>query len=176
MLSIVQLSRFLSFSLKRQLWYFIKSVPLCQELFYFPVSLFRFPFGPLQATAYITYHISKALSTVFFICFFSASGSLSSALTSPAVPPPRLRLTWFPAAFQGPVISDRCYLITTRRNCQCFFSFLFISDNSHNYGKYLYIIYLLFHQHLYSPSTGFQTCPDQHFFAEIYMERNSPAR
>ena len=36
------------------------------------------------------------------------------------------------AAFQGPVISDRCYLITAGSNCQCFFSFLFISDNSSN--------------------------------------------
>ena len=53
----------------RQLWYFIKSVPLCQELFYFSVSLIRFPFGPFQATACIGYHICKALSTVFFICF-----------------------------------------------------------------------------------------------------------
>ena len=116
----------------RQLWYFIKSLSLCQELFYFSFLQLRFPLGPLQATACIGYHISKALSTVFFICFFSASSSSSSASMPPAVPPPRLRLAWFSAAFQVPVISDRCYLITAGGNCQCFFCFLFISDNSHN--------------------------------------------
>ena len=73
----------------------------------------------------------------FFHLFSSASGSFSSALPPPAVPPPRLRLAWFPAAFQGPVISDRCYLITRKRNCQCFFCFLFISDNSYNFSFFI---------------------------------------
>ena len=131
-MSIVQLSRFLSFfscdsfDILSNLFRFVKN------FFIFLFCLICFPFGPLQATACIGYHISKALSTVFFICFFSASGSFCSALLPPAVPPPRLRLAWFPAAFQGSVISDRCYLITRKWNCQCFFSFLFISDNSHN--------------------------------------------
>ena len=31
-----------------------------------------------------------------------------------------------------PVISDRCYLIISKSNCQRFFCFLFISDNSFN--------------------------------------------
>ena len=75
----------------------------------------------------------------FFHLFSSASASFSSALLPPAVPPPRLRLACFCAAFQGPVISDRCYLITRKRNCQCFFCFLFISDNSNNF----YILYNL---------------------------------
>ncbi len=69
LLSIVQLSRFLSFSQKRQLGYSIKHHLLCQELFYFSVSLLRFPFSPLQATACIGYHIRKALSTVFSVFF-----------------------------------------------------------------------------------------------------------
>ena len=30
------------------------------------------------------------------------------------------------------LISDKCYLIIGGANCQCFFRFLFISDNSHN--------------------------------------------
>ena len=68
----------------------------------------------------------------FFHLFFQRFRLLFPALLSPAVPPPRLRLTCSSADFQGPVISDRCYLITTEGNCQCFFSFLFISDNSHN--------------------------------------------
>lgn len=105
--------------------------------FLFSFLPFRFPLGRLQATACIGYHICKALSTVFFHLFSSASGSFSSALLPPAVPPPRLRLAWFPAAFQGPVISDRCYLITRKRNCQCFFCFLFISDNSYNFSFFI---------------------------------------
>ena len=67
----------------RQLWYLIKSVPLCQELFYFSFLPFRFPLGRLQATACIGYHICKALSTVFFICFFSP---VFSALPAPFDP------------------------------------------------------------------------------------------
>ena len=37
--------------------------------FLFSFLPFRFPLGRLQATACIVYHICKALSTVFFICF-----------------------------------------------------------------------------------------------------------
>ena len=63
-MSIVQLSRFLSFSLKRQLWYFIKSVSLCQELFYF--SLF---FAVLHKSALIYYHFCSHMSTIFYKFF-----------------------------------------------------------------------------------------------------------
>ena len=44
----------------RQLLYFIKSICLCQQLFYF--SLLSF-----QATACLSYHQRSALSTTFFI-------------------------------------------------------------------------------------------------------------
>ena len=93
LLSIVQLSRFLSFSL-------CDSFDILSNLFRFVKNFFillfcplRFPLGPLQATACIGYHISKALSTVFFICF--------SALPAPLLPLPcprlfRLRVSGWP--------------------------------------------------------------------------------
>ena len=43
----------------RQLLYFIKSICLCQQLFYFSLLLF-------QATACLSYHQRSALSTTFF--------------------------------------------------------------------------------------------------------------
>ena len=54
---------------KRQLLYFIKSFCLCQELFYFSLSLFSsFPL-PSHATAYLGYHFQNSLSTTFLIYF-----------------------------------------------------------------------------------------------------------
>ena len=43
----------------RQLLYFIKSICLCQQLFYFSLL-------PFQATACLSYHRRSALSTAFF--------------------------------------------------------------------------------------------------------------
>ena len=68
-MSIVQLSRFFVCVVlfKRQLLYFIKSLCLCQELFYFSLSLFSsFPL-PSHATAYLEYHFQNSLSTTFLI-------------------------------------------------------------------------------------------------------------
>ena len=76
MLSIVQLSRFLSFFFCDSFDILSNPFRFVKNFFIFLFCLIRFPFGQLQATACIDYHISKALSTVFFICFFSASGSL----------------------------------------------------------------------------------------------------
>ena len=70
-MSIVQLSRFFVCVVlfKRQLLYFIKSFCLCQELFYFSLSLFSsFPL-PSHATAYLVYHFQNSLSTTFLIYF-----------------------------------------------------------------------------------------------------------
>ena len=93
LLSIVQLSRFLSFFL-------CDSFDILSNLFRFVKNFFillfcplRFPLGPLQATACIDYHISSALSTTFFHLFFSAlpaplfrsPHSGRSASASPAV-------------------------------------------------------------------------------------------
>ena len=50
----------------RQLLYFIKSICLCQQLFYF--SLLSF-----QATACLSYHRRSTLSTTFFLLFFSTA-------------------------------------------------------------------------------------------------------
>ena len=66
------------------------------------------------------------------MCVLRGGGWVCWGVVRRGVTPERLRLAWFPAAFQGSVISDRCYLITRKWNCQCFFSFLFISDNSCN--------------------------------------------
>ena len=119
---------------KRQLWYSTKAHFVCQELFSFSVSLFCFLYSQLSATACLGYHISTALSTSFLtvsLClqtrFFRSPASGCSASASPA--------DLISRGFSGPVISDRCYLITTGRNCQCFSCFLFISDNSCNSDK-----------------------------------------
>ena len=50
----------------RQLLYSIKSICLCQQLFYF--SLLSF-----QATACLSYHRRSALSTTFFLAVFSTA-------------------------------------------------------------------------------------------------------
>ena len=131
LLSIVQLSRFLSFFLCDSFDILSNLFRFVKNFFIFLFCPFCFPLGPLQATAYIGYHINKALSTTFFICFFSAS---SSSFPLPALRSFRLRVSGSASVLrsQGAVLSDRCYLITSKRNCQCFFYFLFISDNSHN--------------------------------------------
>ena len=54
---------------KRQPVYSTKAHFVCQELFSFSVSLFRFLCSQLSATACLGYHISTALSTSFFNCF-----------------------------------------------------------------------------------------------------------
>ena len=93
-MSIVQLSRFFVCVVlfKRQLLYFIKSFCLCQELFYFSLSLFSsFPL-PSHATAYLGYHFQNSLSTTFLIYFsiISLIFKSSSFLPIKNVPPPRL--------------------------------------------------------------------------------------
>ena len=93
-MSIVQLSRFFVCVVlfKRQLLYFIKSFCLCQELFYFSLSLFSsFPL-PSHATAYLGYHFQNSLSTTFLIYFSIISLIFKSLSFLPIknVPPPRL--------------------------------------------------------------------------------------
>ena len=93
-MSIVQLSRFFVCVVlfKRQLLYFIKSFSLCQELFYFSLSLFSsFPL-PSHTTAYLGYHFQNSLSTTFLIYFsiISLIFKSSSFLPIKNVPPPRL--------------------------------------------------------------------------------------
>ena len=131
MLSIVQLSRFFVCVVlfKRQLLYFIKSFCLCQELFYFSLSLFSsFPL-PSHATAYLGYHFQNSLSTTFLIYFsiISLIFKSSSFLPIKNVPPPRLLSSSVPLLFSLLFLSDECYLITAVFNCQCF---LYISCNS----------------------------------------------
>ena len=130
-MSIVQLSRFFVCVVlfKRQLLYFIKSFCLCQELFYFSLSLFSsFPL-PSHATAYLGYHFQNSLSTTFLIYFSIISLIFKSLSFLPIknVPPPRLLLSSVPLLFSLLFLSDECYLITAVFNCQCF---LYISCNS----------------------------------------------
>ena len=130
-MSIVQLSRFFVCVVlfKRQLLYFIKSFCLCQELFYFSLSLFSsFPL-PSHATAYLGYHFQNSLSTTFLIYFsiISLIFKSSSFLPIKNVPPPRLLLSSVTLLFFLLFLSDECYLITAVFNCQCF---LYISCNS----------------------------------------------
>ena len=130
-MSIVQLSRFFVCVVlfKRQLLYFIKSFCLCQELFYFSLSLFSsFPL-PSHATAYLGYHFQNSLSTTFLIYFsiISLIFKSSSFLPIKNVPPPRLLSSSVPLLFSLLFLSDECYLITAVFNCQCF---LYISCNS----------------------------------------------
>ena len=107
---------------------------------------FCFLFSQLPATACLGYHISTALSTSFLTVFlrlqplfFRSPASGCSASASPA--------DLISRGFPGPVISDRCYLITTGRNCQRFSCFLFISDNLRN-SESEHIGTLLYHAHL----------------------------
>ena len=130
-MSIVQLSRFFVCVVlfKRQLSYFIKSLCLCQELFYFSLSLFSsFPL-PSHATAYLGYHFQNSLSTTFLIYFsiISLIFKSSSFLPIKNVPPPRLLSSSVPLLFSLLFLSDEGYLITAVFNCQCF---LYISCNS----------------------------------------------
>ena len=130
-MSIVQLSRFFVCVVlfKRQLLYFIKSLCLCQELFYFSLSLFSsFPL-PSHATAYLGYHFQNSLSTAFLIYFsiISLIFKSSSFLPIKNVPPPRLLSSSVPLLFSLLFLSDEGYLITAFFNCQCF---LYISCNS----------------------------------------------
>ena len=67
-----------------------------------------------------SYMLSHQRFHVKHFFYFSLPGRSASA--SPA------KLPSF--VFFMSLISDRCYLTTLGRNCQCFFSFLFISDNS----------------------------------------------
>ena len=115
-MSIVQLSRFFVCVVlfKRQLLYFIKSFSLCQELFYFSLSLFSsFPL-PSHATAYLGYHFQNSLSTTFLIYFSIISLIFKSLSFLPIknVPPPRLLSSSVPLLFSLLFLSDECYLIT----------------------------------------------------------------
>ena len=64
-MSIVQLSRFLSFFSCDSFDILSNPFRFVKNFFIFLFCLICFPFGPLQATACIGYHINKALSTVF---------------------------------------------------------------------------------------------------------------
>ena len=122
-------SAYLSMSLRRQLLYFIKSFCLCQELFYFSLSLFSsFPLLS-HATACLGYHFQNSLSTTFLIYFsiISLIFKSSSFLPIKNIPPPRLLLSSVPLLFSLLFLSDESYLITAVFNCQCF---LYISCNS----------------------------------------------
>ena len=134
-MSIVQLSRFLlRFVHLRQLIYFIISISLCQELFYFSLSLFSsFPL-PSHATAYLGYHFQNSLSTTFLIYFsiISLIFKSSSFLPIKNVPPPRLLSSSVTLLFSLLFLSNECYLITAVFNCQCFLYISCNSDNSDN--------------------------------------------
>ena len=98
---------------KRQLLYFIKSFYLCQELFYFSLSLFSsFPLLS-HATAYLGYHFQNSLSTTFLIYFLIISLIFKSLSFLPIknVPPPRLLSSSVPLLFSLLFLSDEGYLI-----------------------------------------------------------------
>ena len=135
-MSIVQLSRFFVCVVlfKRQLLYFIKSFCLCQELFYFSLSLFSsFPL-PSHATAYLGYHFQNSLSTTFLIYFsiISLIFKSSSFLPIKNVPPPRLLSSSVPLLFSLLFLSDECYLTMPVLNCQYFLYFSCNSEYSDN--------------------------------------------
>ena len=94
-----------------------KSVPLCQELFYFSLL-------SVQATAYLDYHITSFLSTTFFK-LFRQHFSLRIPVALQSLAASVLLLPYYVSV----VFSDVDYLIIKDPNCQCFFSFLFISHN-----------------------------------------------
>ena len=87
----------------------------------FFIFLFAVCFGFFlpHKSAYLDYHIDFSLSRTFF--------TLYSDLLSHPVPQRPLGLF-----FSSVCLSDMCYLITLKVNCQCFFCFLFFSHNSDN--------------------------------------------
>ena len=105
------------FCLKRQLLYFTKNRSTCQELFYFSLL-------SVQATAYLDYHITSFLSTTFFK-LFRQHFSLRIPVALQSLAASVLLLPYYVSV----VFSDVDYLIIKDPNCQCFFSFLFISHN-----------------------------------------------
>ena len=94
LLSIVQLSRFLSFFLCDSFDILSNLFRFVKNFFIFLFCPFRFPLGQLQATACIDYHISRTLSTTFFICF--------SVLSSPSFPLRPLRSFRLRVSGHGP--------------------------------------------------------------------------
>ena len=95
--------------LKRQLLYSITAAIVCQELFYFSLSLIPRISTPAQATACIIYHIAFFVVNHFFQVFLMLP--LPAGLPRPG---PFLHRSFF---------GDRSYLITTISDCQRFFSF-----------------------------------------------------
>ena len=142
-MSIVQLSRFLSFfscdsfDILSNLFRFVKN------FFYFSVSLICFPLGPLQATACIGYHICKALSTVF--------SSVFSTLPAPFFPlscprlfrlrvsgwPDLLRLFKAPSSATDAILSPREAIVNV-------FSLFYLFQTIHTIPVNIPILFLFY--------------------------------
>ena len=113
--------------LKRQLKQIITSLVVCQQLFYFSVSLSLIFLNQLQATAYLLYHISQLFVNNFFqVVFLSFDIAFSSHTFH--YPARAVRHVLFCIC----CFSDEDYLTTAVLNCQRFSCFLFISHNSDN--------------------------------------------
>ena len=129
-MSIVQLSRFLplfpndSFDSISKRFTFVKNFFLLSYPYLFR-SVLNDSYNnlPYRFTVVNNFFLffSSLFSSAFEVLFLSFSGRSASA--SPAE-----LLLEFPL-----VVSDKWYLIILKCNCQHFFSFLFISDNSFNF-------------------------------------------
>ena len=147
-------SFFFAVLFKRQLLYFIKALFVCQELFLFFCFASLITSVSFSATAYLDYHIQTALSTTFFIfsnsfdfpnysdCFHRLK--LESFFVPAAVPPPRLCMalnrSLFSVVFSA-VPQRLSYNTTLIWNCQCFFYYLYNSENfcNSNYSDNYYV-------------------------------------
>ena len=145
-MSIVQLSRFLSFFLSDSFNILPKLISFVKNFFLF---LFRcsasFAVSSQRQLFYVitsAQRCQQVFSTVFPRLRFLFFRPLASGCPASASPADLIFCGFF-----GPVISDRCYLITLKRNCQRFSCFLFISDNLRN-SETKYIRTLLYRTHL----------------------------
>ena len=134
-------SFFFAVLFKRQLLYSIKALFVCQELFLFFCFASLITLMSFSATAYLDYHIQAALSTTFL--FFQTLSTFriirivsiiwNRNLFIPAVvPPPRLCMvlnrSLFSVVFSA-VPQRLSYHIISVWNCQCFFYYLYNSEN-----------------------------------------------
>ena len=147
-MSIVQLSRFvfLCRSFQATAFIFYQSFVRLSRTFLFFCFASLITSMSFSATAYLDYHIQTALSTTFL--FFSNSFDFpnysdcfhrlkqESLFVPAAVPPPRLCMvlnrSLFSVVFSA-VPQRLSYNTTLIWNCQCFFYYLYNSDNLYNF-------------------------------------------
>ena len=175
-MSIVQLSRFLSF-------FFCDSFDILSNPFRFVKNFFIFflshPLSFRSASSDSLYRLSRQQGVVnsFFHLFFQRFRlpffhSHIPGCSASASPADMISCGFFkaPSSATGAILSPPAVIVNV-------FSLFYLFQTIHTIIANTSILFIFYFISIcILPGTGFQTCPDQHFFAEMYMERNSPAR